>query len=290
MSGQNIYLDWLVDVLRAAGCNVQENGTTDGWQRRARSSGGFPFQPLGIQWHHTASSASPASDLSYMINGSSDAPIGNLLLDRTGTYWPIAAGASNTAGKGGPVHMSRGTISQDQGNTSSVAIEAANNGTGEPWPIAQIDAYFMGSNAINAQLGNQPTDVFTHSLGAGDGWTDRKIDPATANAVQGFWIPSSVNSSGTWSLDDIRAECVSRWSGETPSPIPEPGPIPTDEEDMSTFILRNKETGQIVLLAYDGAGVTATNLAADDLDTYVAKFGPWLDTHPAVFEDFINKS
>ena len=290
MSGQNIYLDWLVDVLLAAGCNVQESNITDGWQRRARSSGGFPFAPLGIQWHHTASSASPANDLSYMINGSSDAPIGNLLLDRTGTFWPIAAGASNTAGKGGPVTLSRGTIPVDQGNTQSVAIEAANNGVGEVWPIAQVDAYIAGSNAINAQLGNLPTDLFTHSLGAGDGWTDRKIDPAQSWSVQGHWAPGSVNSSGTWSLADIRAECASRWAGGRPNPEPQP-PTPNDEDDdMATFLMRNRETGQIVLLAYDGAGISATGMAAEDLDAYQAKFGGWIDTNPAVFDDLIGKS
>lgn len=229
MSG--LYLTWLVDVLRAAGCNVQESSTTNGWQKRARSSGGFPITPLGIQWHHTASSASPANDLSYMINGSSDAPIGNLLLDRTGTFWPIAAGASNTAGKGGPLTLSRGTINQDQANTQSVAIEAANNGVGEPWPIVQVDAYMAGSNAINAQLGNLPTDIFSHSLGAGDGWTDRKIDPATASGVQGFWIPRSVNSSGTWSLADMRAECAARATGT----IPIPPPVGVDDMSICIF-------------------------------------------------------
>jgi hypothetical protein len=223
-----------------------------------------------------------------MINGSGDAPIGNLLLDRTGTFWPIAAGAANTAGKGGPVSLSRGTVPIDQGNTQTVAIEAANNGVGEAWPAEQIDAYIAGSNAINAQLGNLPSDIFSHSLGAGDGWTDRKIDPATANAVQGSWAPSSVNGSGTWSLADMRAECVNRWAGGMPTPQP-PTPIEEDE-DMSTFIMRNRETGQIVLLAYDGAGISATGLAAEDLEAYQAKFGPWIDTNPSIFDDLIRKS
>lgn len=229
MSG--IYLTWLVDVLRAAGLNVAENAITDGWQNRARSSGGFPSTPLGVQWHHTASSTSPENDLSWQIDGCDDAPVGNLLLDRTGTYWPVAAGAANTAGKGGPLTLSRGTIPQDSGNTRSVAIEVANNGVGEPWPEVQINAYIAGSNAINARLGNLPTDVFTHALGAGDGWTDRKIDPATADAVQGSWKPRSVNSSGTWSLADVRSECALR--AGSPIPTPEP-PEPTPEPPEPT--------------------------------------------------------
>lgn len=222
-----IYLTWLADVLRAAGLPVVE---CQGWQTRARSSGGFPETPLGVQWHHTASQTTPENDTNYQIYGSDDAPIGNLTLMRDGSVWLVAAGAANTAGKGGPLTLSRGTIPVDSGNTRSVAMEVANSGTGEPWPEIQVNAYFIASNAINAQLGNLPTDVFTHSLGTGGGWTDRKIDPATAAAVQGPWQPRSVNSSGTWSLDDIRAECSAR-AGQQPEPTP-PQP-PQDDDTMS---------------------------------------------------------
>src|SRR5580765_188600 len=86
------YITDLVHILRNAGLTVRENSDTNGWQTRSRSSGGFPGMPLGIQWHHTASSATPESDVRYQVNGQ-DNPIGNLLLDRTGAYWPIAAGA-----------------------------------------------------------------------------------------------------------------------------------------------------------------------------------------------------
>jgi hypothetical protein len=207
------YVTDMLDVLRDAGCAVGENATTDGWQHRARGSGGFNAAPLGIQWHHTASSTSPANDLSWMIDGCDDAPIGNVLLDRTGVFWPVAAGASNTAGKGGPLTLSRGTVPVDSGNSTTFAIEAANGGTGETWPAVQIDAYLAGSNALNARFGNVPGDVFTHQVWA----PSRKIDPATATAVQGVWRPGSVTSSGTWSLDDIRAEC-SRRAGTPPPP------------------------------------------------------------------------
>jgi hypothetical protein len=209
MSG--LYIVDMLDVLRAAGCKVAENSTTNGWQSRARSSGGFPDQPLGVQWHHTASATSPANDLSYMINGSPDRPVGNVLLDRTGTYWPIAAGAANTAGKGGPLTMSRGTIPLDSANSRTFAIEAANNGVGEAWPTVQMDAYFAGSNALNARFGNAPSDVFNHQTWA----PTRKIDPATANGVQGSWCPRSSTSSGTWHQADVIAECVRRASSAT---------------------------------------------------------------------------
>jgi len=226
----NIYITELVSILQNAGLTVLENDDTDGWQSRSRSSGGFPQMPLGIQWHHTASTASPESDVNYQVNGQ-DSPIGNLLLDRQGNYWPIAAGAANTAGKGGPLTLSRGTVAKDNANATTFAIEAANNGIGESWPEIQIDAYFAGSNALNAYFGNRPDDIFTHAIGTGDGWTDRKIDPATAWAVQGLWQPNSCNSSGTWVQQDIRDECLRR-ANQFPAPIP---PIPDDEEPMIIY-------------------------------------------------------
>jgi hypothetical protein len=210
-----IYLTWLADELRSVGLTVVDSGYgIDGWQKRARSSGGFPSTPLGVQWHHTASQTSPQNDIAWQINGCDDAPVGNMTIMRDGSVWLVAAGAANTAGKGGPLTLSRGTIPLDSANTRSVAIEVANNGVGEQWPRAQIDAYFKTSNCINKKLGNLPTDVFSHALGTGNGWTNRKIDPATAAAVQGPWKPRSVNSSGTWSLDDIRAECQKRAAGD----------------------------------------------------------------------------
>jgi len=222
------YVTECLEVLVRAGCQVEENEITDGWWSRSRSSGGFTDEPLGVVWHHTASSTSPNNDLDYMINGSPDKPIGNLLLGRDGIYRPIAAGGANTQGKGGPNQFSRGVCPLDQGNTKLWAIEIANNGVGEPWPQVQIDAAFKGSNALNAHWHNRPDDVVTHALGAGDGYTSRKIDPATAAAVQGAWRPASANTSGTWLLGDLRAECRRR-SGQTP---PQPTPTPPEEEPL----------------------------------------------------------
>ncbi len=217
-----IYYAELGDVLRDAGCAWAESDVNRGWETRARSSGGFPAPPLGVFWHHTASTAAPESDLSWMIHGSDDAPIGNLLLDRGGIFWPIAAGASNCAGKGGPWVFSRGVCPLDGGNTRGFQLEVANSGVGEPWPTVQIDAYFAGSNALNAYVGNLPSDVVTHAA-----WTDysRKIDPATAASVLGPWRPGSLNTSGTWSLADVAHECERRSSPTIPKPPPTNGDL-----------------------------------------------------------------
>src|SRR5205085_11455876 len=109
----------------------------------------------------------------------------------------------------------------DSGKARGWQIEVANDGVGGAWPSVQIDAFFAASNAMNERFGNIPGDVISHALGAGDGYTNRKIDPATASAVQGMWQPRSTNSSGTWSLADIRAECARR-AGTSPGPIPQP--------------------------------------------------------------------
>ena len=260
------------------------NDINEGWERRSRSSGGFPAAPLCVFFHHTASSASVSSDLNYMIHNCPDAPVGNMLLDRSGIVWPIAAGASNCAGKGGPQGFSRGTIPQDQGNTHGWQIEAANNGVGEVWPNAQIDAYFKASNALNELFGNLPTDITGHAHYT----PGRKIDPATAMAVDGGWQPGSINTSGTWNLDDIRNECARR-AGTTPAPQPpNPGPItPIEEDDMASFLIRNADTGTIALIT---PGVDATPLDGNDLDAYMAKFGAYLDTTGPVFDDFFAKA
>jgi len=222
-----IYYAEMVEVLIAAGVRCAVENVNVGWETRARSSGGFANPPLGITWHHTASSTTPLNDLNYMIHNSDDAPIGNLLLDRDGVVWPIAAGAANTQGKGGPLSFSRGTVPLDSGNSQLFGMEVANGGTGEVWPQVQIDAYFAASNALNQLFGNLPTDICSHMEWA----PTRKIDPATAAAVQGPWVPGSVTSSGTWDGEDIRHECQRRSTPAIP-PQPIPVPIPAGDIDM----------------------------------------------------------
>jgi hypothetical protein len=216
------------DWLRAAGLTVIE---VPGWQTRARSSGGFGSGlPLGIAWHHTASQTTIENDTRWEYFTSDVAPIGNMTLARNGDVHLGAAGAANTQGKGGPTVMSRGTIPVDRGNTHAWAIEVSNNGVGEPWPQVQIDAYFAASNCLNDHFGNRPDDIFTHAF-----WTPgRKIDPAKASAVLGPWQPRSINSSGTWNVDDVRAECLARAIVTPPPEPPEPEPEePLTDDDIA---------------------------------------------------------
>ena len=153
-----------------------------------------------------------------MCHGSSDRPICNLLVARNGEVWVLAAGATNTNGKGRSCNFSRGSVPKDSMNSWAVGMEIANAGTGEQYPQAQIDAAFKASNMINGRLGNQSSDVCTHQ----DYAPDRKIDPATCN-VAGPWQPRSCTSSGTWHVDDLRDECERRSLPSMPGPTPDEG-------------------------------------------------------------------
>jgi N-acetylmuramoyl-L-alanine amidase len=214
----SIYLTWLADDLAAAGLQVV---CYQGWTTRARSSGGYGGQPLCVMWHHTASQTSAENDCYYMCYSSGDKPICNLYIARDGAVWVLAAGATNTNGKGNAQNFSRGSVPKDQMNQWAVGMELGNAGTGESYPQAQIDAAFTVSNVVNRKVGNAPTDVCTHQRYA----PDRKIDPAKGRSVQGSWQPREINSSGTWNLDDLRVECERRAWGTIPTP-------PDDEDDM----------------------------------------------------------
>lgn len=250
------YLTELADVLRGAGLTVIEY---DGWQTRARSSGGYADgKPWCVMWHHTASNADPGDDAHYCAEGDPDAPICTALIDRAGIVWLIAAGATNTNGKGRPLTFSRGTVPADQMNTHAVGLEICNAGTGEPYPAEQIAACFAASLAIAYAYGLEPADAAEHAEYA----PDRKIDPATAAAVAGGWRPAAINSSGTWAPDDLRAELARRAGAELPPPyIPPPthpgtpAPPPTMEDHSMIVALDQNGT------AWIGDGMTRQPIA-----------------------------
>lgn len=206
-----VYLTGLVDWIAGAGLEV---AGCDGWQSRANNGGGFdPGRPWVVCWHHDASAtdSDPADVLAYELTGADAAPICNVHLWRDGTVTVLAAGKTNTEGKGGPLATRLGVIPLDSANSYAVGLELSNNGAGEPWAEHLVDAAFTLSRAITDGLGLEPDDVITHAE-----WTTRKIDPAQAEAVEGRWRPSSTSGAGTWSAADLRAEARARAS--TPPP------------------------------------------------------------------------
>jgi len=256
----SVYLTWLADALEGAGVNVVRY---EGWTTRSRSTGGYePGRPWCVMWHHTASppSSPPQNDAYYMCYTSENRPVCNVMVDRTGTVWCLAAGASNTNGKGYALHFSKGTVPNDSMNTYAVGMEICNNGVGEPYPQVQIDAAFKVSNVVAERCGLSPTDVATHNLWA----PDRKIDPATAAAVQGPWHPGSCTSSGTWDVDDLRAECVRRAGSKPPEPQPQP---PVEDDEMKAYLTRASNQ-DIYLVAADMS--LKTKLSQHEHDTLKA--------------------
>ena len=264
------YLTWLADVLRGEGLRVVE---CDEWQTRSRSSGGYePGRPWCVMWHHTASAtgASAANDVAYMLNPSNDAyPTANLYIARDGEVWVMAAGATNTNGKGsGERRTSRGTVPVDSMNTYAVGIEIGNNGSGEPYSQACINAAFVTSLAVTRECGLLPTDVIHHQAYA----PDRKVDPATCTGVQGDWYPKSITSSGTWSLDDLKAECDRRAAASGSGELD----MPLSDEDIEKIAQRAAEK----VWTHDVGGTRAWS-AINIIQGTVRQFlGGWKDGTP----------
>jgi N-acetylmuramoyl-L-alanine amidase/Putative peptidoglycan binding domain len=132
-------LVWLPDVLKAAGLKVV---LVDGWESRGRAEMGLV---KGVICHHTAGPKTgnmPSLDIVTTGRVDLGGPLSQLCLGRDGTFYVVAAGKANHAGKG----LWQGIT---DGNASFIGIEAEN--TGKPddaWPAVQMDAYRRGVAAI----------------------------------------------------------------------------------------------------------------------------------------------
>ena len=178
-------------------------------------------------------------------------------LHRDGRLVVGAAGATNTMGKGGPLTCSGGTVPQDRGNQTLIAIEAANNGVGEPWPKVQLDAYIALVGALCWWYDLDPQrDIASHWEYCKPSCPGRKIDPAGPT-------PSSPSIGGTggaatWSTQGFR-DCVDAWPPpDTPTPEP-----PTEEDDDMLFLVK-LDTNQNLYMV--GDGITSRRVRSDELD------------------------
>lgn len=207
------YLTDLADVCRRTGWPVIE---VDGWQHRARGSGGYDSgRPNHVMVHHTASGPSSDGwgDVNYMTYSHQDAPLCNLYIERSGAIYVCAGGATNTNGSG---HDPCGVTSDDSMNSSAIGIEAGNNGTGEAWPSSQLDCFAALCGVLCDAYGIPNGRIHAHFEWA----PSRKIDPAGP--------PRYASGGASWNMAAFRADC----SGGT-GPTPIPPPIPTEEEDMA---------------------------------------------------------
>lgn len=162
----------LISHLKIWGLKVEES---EGWRSRGRP---YNFYPRAVIAHHTASGRDSGNFASEGIvtGGRSDlpGPLCQFLLGRDGTVKLIAAGYSNHAGYGGP----RAGIPENQGNTYTYGIEAENNGLGEPWSKAQLNAYYRLCASLLVWMNTKDVEkVFAHKEWA----PGRKIDPAGIN-------------------------------------------------------------------------------------------------------------
>jgi peptidoglycan hydrolase-like protein with peptidoglycan-binding domain len=137
-------LTWLATELRNAGLKV---ATVDGWETRGSGDMG---DIRGVLCHHTAGPRQGnMPSLKTIVQGRPDlpGPLAQLGLGRDGTFYVIAAGRCNHAGKG----VWNGVT---LGNTHFIGVEAENTGGADdfPWPAVQLDAYQRGVAAIFRHL------------------------------------------------------------------------------------------------------------------------------------------
>ena len=186
----SLFLSDMADVLRAAGLRVME---TPGWATRAYPKfGGYQAMPTHVMVHHTASNTTPANDLNYILT-SPLSPIGNIYLDRSGVVWLVAAGVACTNGKGSSAPWNGG-VPDNAMNHYSIAIEAANDGVGQPWPKLQTDAYVLLCSTLCTAYGIPTDHVRAHFEWA----PGRKIDPAGPS-------PWAVGKA-SWDMTKFRAD------------------------------------------------------------------------------------
>lgn len=240
----------------------------DGWRERSRSSGGYD-DLLAVIIHHAADSlTSSVEGTERYATTSASAPIGCGTGTRTqfGPRWHgWAAGATNTAGRGGPLLNSAGeVIALDSANRVTVNTEWMNTGTGEPWTDDTCDLYVRWVCAALSWC-NTMRGPGRSPLGAGDVWAHfewaptRKSDPLGPCRWNGHTV-------ARWNMDAFRSEVfahlidgpgeirrfdpVSGRVPDPPSPIPEEDDMPLSDEDVQriakavwTFEVRDSAPG-----------------------------------------------
>lgn len=137
-----VMLHDLADICRDAGLTVIE---VDGW--RTRGHGEFDTLQT-VVCHHTAGKRYDENypSLATVRDGRTGlpGPLSQLGLGRDGTVYVIAAGVAWHAGA---------VTSTAYNNWHSIGIEAENDGIGEPWPEAQLDAYARLCWALASRYG-----------------------------------------------------------------------------------------------------------------------------------------
>jgi hypothetical protein len=180
---------WLADVARDAGLRVKE---VDGWKTRGGliDGWGLPLDPRVVICHHTAESASsyPAGGLRVVTYGREGlaGPIANYYLSRDAIVYVVASGVSNNAGTG---NARVAGYPGWYGNGKTIGIEAADDGSGDPYPPAMYDAYVTLCAAICQHEGWPAGRVLGHKEWSTTGKPDPTFDmPEFRAEVAGMLI------------------------------------------------------------------------------------------------------
>lgn len=215
----------LAAVLRGAGLLVDESAVPD-WRNRSRAGNTSWYEngrPTAVKVHHTASSigshdtiADERREANMLAMLHEVRPVSNLYLGPSGTWYPIAAGPSNTNGLGRDTWG--GGVPDDAMNSYAVAIEAGNNGVGEPWP--QLHVYVLGCAALCKAYGIRDFCVRAHKEWA----PTRKIDPACGPTPS--WVRLE-DRYGTFNMTEFRR----RVAGLLVPPPPAGLPVPTPDKE-----------------------------------------------------------
>lgn len=210
-------LTWLPAVLESAGLKV---ALVPGWESHGRGDVGKIF---GVICHHTAGAArGNMPSLRLLVEGRSDlpGPLSQLGLGRDGTFYVLAAGRANHAGKG----IWNGILN---GNSNFIGIEAEHTGkTTDPWPDVQMEAYRHGVAAILAHIRRGAEFCAGHGE---------------------YALPSGRKTDPCFAMDAFRLSVAAIMNGQAPGPrlIPAEEPaVPGGARGRPT--LRRGDSGPLV--------------------------------------------
>jgi N-acetyl-anhydromuramyl-L-alanine amidase AmpD len=207
-------LTWLPDVLGGAGLKVS---LVPGWESRGQNSLG---RILGVICHYTATPDSTRNmpTLDLLLRGREDlpGPLCQLGLGRDGTYYVVASGRANHAGRGEWNGITTG-------NTNFIGIEAENSGrANDPWPAVQLDAYHRGVAAILREVGRSAASCCGH---------------------REYALPSGRKTDPNFEMDDFRQRVAAILGGAVPPPVLIPA---AETGGRSRATLRRGDTGALV--------------------------------------------
>lgn len=227
----------LAAVLRSAGLRVDESAVPD-WRNRSRSgnTSWYTSGITGLYLHDTASSIGSHDTIADEIREARACaithevkPVSNIYLGPSGTWYPLAGGPSNTNGLGRDTwHPTNSQlwIPDNSANSRVIAIEAGNNGVGEPWP--QLEEYLHGCAAIADAYGISTSGIRAHHEWA----PTRKIDLSGGDITKGAPLNRYMITTGSqarygkFNMDLWRRDVDALRAGTKPPPPPGKLPDP----------------------------------------------------------------